>query len=205
MKRNNRVLLPLNRPDYTLNCIRKIIELQKGKTIDLIHFVGADPNETDYFPLEDLIELAEQFPEIDKCYRCDVREIVNGLEEMANSERLLYRYQLKHIVLIRALAYQIEAGDYDELIYYSQYCDHRLTEVPASMTLKDPECICLRKEMDNASVAEKRFFVSNALGFDDHKPEFGYAMEEQDIKELCRRILNTLVIEEVDYRNINRV
>ena len=211
MKRENenRILLTLNKPDHSINRIREIAAMQKGKSFDLLHVTGTDPNGTDYFPLEELSEIADEMPEINKCYSCDVTSLVETLKETADPELLLAEYQVRHIVMTLVLAYWIKKKGYDEIIYYHIYSDYRLNETPASMILKDPEYFCLMKDTESTSPADLRkrsFFVSHAINFSKHRPQYDYAMEEKDVRKLCRMIkrdhfLDTLQFEEINFRN----
>ena len=213
MKRENenKLLLPFNWRNHSFEHIAEIADLQKGKTLDLLHVTGADPRNTDHFPLEELAEIADEMPEIDKCYRCDVCGLVENLKKDLDPELLLGEYQLRHVIQILVLAYFIKKNGYEETIFYDAYSDYRLNEVPASMILKDPRCYCLKKETEGTSPADavaKRFFYSRAMSFSDHKPKFDYTMEEKDVRKLCRKILRshvleTLELEEVDYTSIN--
>ncbi len=206
----NRMLLTLNKPDHSINRIREIAAMQKGKSFDLLHVTGTDPNGTDYFPLEELSEIADEIPKINKCYSCDVTGLIETLKETVDPELLLAEYQVRHIVMTLILAYWIKAKGYDETIFYHIYTDHRLTEIPAKTILNDPECFCLTKEIENNSPADlyaKRFFVSQALSFSDHRPEYSYSMSEKEIRKLCRKVkrshfLDALKFEEIDFRNI---
>jgi len=210
MKRKNEgtILLPVSKRYHSPSRIKKIISMNEGKSFDLIHFSGADPNEPDCFTTEEIKEIAAEMPEIDKCYWCDVRGLVERFKDPVDPHVLLASFQLRCIILNLALAFNIKTMGYDEIIYYSMYMDYRLTEIPASTILKDPGFYCLISEMEStapADLAAKRFFLSRALSFSDHKPEYGYAMKEKDIKKLCRRIirsriLKTLKPEEIDFK-----
>ena len=203
----NIILMPINKPDYSLEHIRKIIGINEGKTIDLLHIAGVDSGESDYFPLEELSEIAAEIPAINNCYRCDVSELVESLRKTIDQKYLLADYQLRHIILILVWVLFIKKRRYAEVIYYSPYSDYRLNEIPAKTILHDPKCICLMNELERNSpgyLRVKRFFVSQTTSLIDYKPEFGYAMEEKDIIKLCRRAkraLKTLKFEEISIKN----
>ncbi len=198
----NTIVLQVSRHDFSLKQIRRIIGLQRGRNFDLIHFAGADPDVNDYFSLEELIELTGEIPQINRIFRCDVRGIVENLMGSIDPKQLLGDFQLRHIVQISALAYFIKMGGYRKVIFYGQYYDHRLTEIPANALLDDPECICLMNETDITSPAElyvRRIFISQAESFRNNKPEYGYAMNEKDINRLCRRIIRSHALEKLQF------
>ncbi|MBE6116548.1 MAG: hypothetical protein E7187_06985 [Erysipelotrichaceae bacterium] len=204
---NNEKILLL---EHNLSHITQIVNLNKGKKVDLLHIRGVDPEGKEHFLLEEACELTKEMPEINKVYICDARGLVEKFKNSVDPEQLLGGFQLRYIIQILIWAYFTKAGSYDETIFYHVYTDHRLTEIPAKTILNDPECLCLTKEIENNSPADlyaKRFFVSQALSFIDHRPEYGYAMSEKEIRKLCRKVkrshfLDTLKFEEIDIRNI---
>ena len=209
---NNKILLTLSREDQGFGLIDKIIDLNDDKTFDIVYLNGIDLKGEDRFRLEELADYAAAMPQIDKCYACDISELVEILRNDIDPERLLGDYQMRHIVKTMFQAQTIINEGYDKAIYYSVYTDYRLTEIPGSMILDDAEYICLMCELEDTSpkglAARRR--IANAVNFVDHKPEYGYSMEEEDIRKLCRKIiqsgvLETLELVEINHNNIENI
>ena len=197
MKKENRdrILLPFSRHHHSLNRILAINALQPDRVIDLLYVAGIDPEEAD--PSE-LAAIVEAVPEVDRCYRCDARGLMEDLEGPPDPELLLADLQLRYILRTLVLAHFIRMQGYEKVFYYSVHIDHRLNEIPVSLVLKDAEFHCLMKETEDASPAAKaaeRFFRSQVLSLNDQRPAYGYTMKEKDIRKLCRKILRSHVLE----------
>ena len=207
MKKNkNTILLQVGRHDLSMNQIRSAIDLNQGKTFDLLHFTGIGPEERDSLHEEVLKEMVSETPEINRCYRCDIGMIVESFRDTVDDEQLLGSYQLRYIIMILAMAYFIKKEEYDEHIYYSLRNDHRLTEIPAGMILEDPEYICLTNELEGTSLSNllaRRFLVARAVSFINHKPEYGYTMDERVIRMICRKIIRSHLLETLQFEEIN--
>ncbi|MBR2599317.1 MAG: hypothetical protein IKD84_00190 [Erysipelotrichaceae bacterium] len=197
--------------EHNLSHITQIADYNKGKRIDLLHIRGVDPEGREHYLLEEACRLTKEMSEINKVYICDARGLVERFKNSVDPEQLLGGFQLRYIIQILIWAYFTKAGSYVERIYYRQYIDHRLNEIPAKTILDDPDCICLMNEERNSSPADLlaiRFFVSQALKISDDLPEYGYTMNDKDIRKLCREIrqshaLETLRLEEIEYKNID--
>ena len=208
MKRKNEdtLLLPVSRHDFSTDSIREIMDISKGKNFDIIYFAGTDRPGQDYFPLEELMWLAAEIPEIRKIIRCDVSKLAEYCHDDVDQKQLLGNWQFRYILRTSVLAYLISTEDYDQVIYYGLHADHRLTEIPARTFLKEPECICLTKQISSDSPADlyaRRFLASQAVSLRDNKPEYGYTMKEKNIRKFSRSIsdlLKTIQPETTEYR-----
>ena len=200
-----KILLPLNQFHHGLERILRIADLEKGKRIDLLYIKGVDKKSAQYSPFAQFTEVKRESPDIGNCYVCDATEVIRILKEGMNDDVLLWDYQMRHIAFSMILAHFIEIGGYEKVIYYGIYSDYRLNELPASYPMKKGKYYCLLNEIKDETPSGKilrRHCLSQASGIIDHRPQFEYVMKEKKIRKLCRRVMNSHVLESLKLEKV---